>query len=62
MKNIIFDLGTVMFDWKPKAIAEKFTADADLQQRIQSELFFHKNWMDFDCGPGDRRTGYCDCR
>lgn len=50
MKNIIFDLGAVMFDWNPKIIAERFTTDSQLQQRIQNELFFHKNWMDFDCG------------
>jgi len=50
MKNIIFDLGAVMFDWNPKKIAERFTTDSHLQQRIQTELFFHKNWMDFDCG------------
>ena len=50
MKHVIFDLGAVMFDWNPKAIAEKFTADRELQNRIQEELFFHKNWMDFDCG------------
>jgi len=50
MKNIIFDLGAVMFDWNPKKIAESFTTDPGLQQRIQAELFFHKNWMDFDCG------------
>jgi len=50
MKNIIFDLGAVMFDWNPKKIAERFTMDSRLQQRIQDELFFHQNWMDFDCG------------
>jgi len=50
MKNVIFDLGAVMFEWNPKNIAVKFTQNTDLQHRIQQELFFHKNWMDFDCG------------
>lgn len=50
MKNIIFDLGAVMFEWNPKVISETFTADIDLQNRIQNELFFHQNWLDFDCG------------
>lgn len=50
VKNIIFDLGAVMFDWNPKLISETFTADIELQNRIQNELFFHQNWLDFDCG------------
>ena len=50
MKHVIFDLGAVMFEWNPKAIAENFTKDVEIQNRILAELFFHKNWMDFDCG------------
>lgn len=50
IKNIIFDLGAVIFDWSPKSIVENFTQDVKLQQRIQDELFFHQNWLDFDCG------------
>ena len=49
MKNIIFDLGAVMFNWNPKAISENFTDDVDLQERIQSELYYHQDWIDFDC-------------
>lgn len=49
MKNIIFDLGAVMFDWNPKAISENFTDDIDLQKRIQSQLYHHQDWKDFDC-------------
>lgn len=49
MKNIIFDLGAVMFDWNPKKISESFTDDIDLQKRIQSQLYYHQDWMDFDC-------------
>ena len=48
MKNVIFDLGAVMFNWNPKAIAENFTDDVDLQERIQSELYYHQDWIDFD--------------
>lgn len=48
MKNIIFDLGAVMFNWNPKAIAKNFTDDEDLQERIQSQLYHHQDWIDFD--------------
>lgn len=49
VKNVIFDLGAVMFNWNPKAISENFTTDIELQNRIQSELYYHQDWMDFDC-------------
>ena len=49
VKNVIFDLGAVMFEWNPKAISEKFTSDVDLQKRIQSQLYYHQDWIDFDC-------------
>ena len=49
IKNVIFDLGAVMFNWNPKSIAENFTHDVDLQERIQSQLYHHQDWIDFDC-------------
>jgi len=49
IKNVIFDLGAVMFDWNPKSISENFTSDVDLQKRIQSQLYYHQDWKDFDC-------------
>ena len=48
IKNVIFDLGAVMFHWNPKKITELFTDDVELQQRIQSELYYHQDWIDFD--------------
>lgn len=50
IKNVIFDLGAVMFEWNPGAIAENFTDDLDLQNKILDQFYFHQNWMDFDCG------------
>jgi len=50
MKNVIFDLGAVMFNWSPQNISESFTENVDLQNLIQQELFCHKNWIEFDCG------------
>ena len=49
IKNVIFDLGAVMFEWNPKNISENFTSNVELQQRIQTELFYHQDWIDFDC-------------
>lgn len=49
IKNVIFDLGAVMFDWNPEKITENFTGDVELQKRIQTELYYHQDWIDFDC-------------
>lgn len=49
IKNVIFDLGAVMFNWNPKEITENFTEDVGLQKKIQSELYYHQDWIDFDC-------------
>ena len=49
VKHVIFDLGAVMFDWNPKKISQNFTSDAELQNKIQSELYYHQDWIDFDC-------------
>ena len=49
LQHVIFDLGAVMFEWNPKKIAENFTEDPELQKRIQTELYYHQDWMDFDC-------------
>lgn len=49
VKNVIFDLGAVMFNWNPKKITENFTNDVKLQNKIQSQLYYHQDWIDFDC-------------
>ncbi len=49
MKNVIFDLGAVMFEWNPHKIAARFTNNPQLQQKIRDEVFFHADWMAFDC-------------
>ena len=49
IKNVIFDLGAVMFNWSPEKITENFTDNVELQKRIQTQLYYHQDWMDFDC-------------
>lgn len=50
MKSIIFDLGAVMVDWNPQAIAQQFTDNNSLQNDIVEQLFHHNNWIEFDNG------------
>lgn len=49
-KSIIFDLGAVMVDWNPQAIAQNYTSDTVLQKSIINALFHHSRWVNFDNG------------
>jgi len=49
-KSIIFDLGAVLIDWNPQAVAQQFTSNPILQRSIGENLFFHKSWGNFDKG------------
>ncbi len=49
-KSIIFDLGAVMVDWNPQAIAEDYSSDTNIQRSIIHQLFNHSRWIDFDSG------------
>lgn len=50
IKNIIFDLGGVVFNWDPKRVAEEFKhPDLDAQTIFESD-FFTEHWSEFDRG------------
>ena len=50
MRNMIFDLGGVVFDWNPDAILESFYEDSDARATIKRELFQHPDWLLMDRG------------
>ncbi len=48
--NIVFDLGGVVLTWNPRAvIAEAFADDAS-RERVWSEVFGHRDWVELDRG------------
>jgi putative hydrolase of the HAD superfamily len=50
VRNVIFDLGGVVFDWNPDAILESFYDDIDVRAAIKRELFQHPDWLLMDRG------------
>ncbi len=50
MKKIIFDLGAVLIEWNPAAVASGFTDDLELQKRITNDIYVHQLWAEFDLG------------
>jgi putative hydrolase of the HAD superfamily len=64
--NIVFDLGGVVFRWKPEAIISSAFEDENTQGFVRKEIFEHSDWIELDRGTisleaaidrGARRTG-----
>jgi putative hydrolase of the HAD superfamily len=48
--NIIFDLGGVVFEWKPRSILEGYYADPQTREAMLEALFRHTDWLHLDRG------------
>ena len=48
--NIVFDLGGVVLTWNPRAIVAGVFADEASQDRVLSEVFGHRDWVELDRG------------
>ena len=53
VRNVIFDLGGVVFRWDPQRIVRSFYADDTLHQPILTEVFQHPDWIELDRGTLD---------
>ncbi len=51
--NIIFDLGSVVFDWNPKRLIAAVFQDTNKRKLIEKELFLHPDWIALDRGTLD---------
>jgi putative hydrolase of the HAD superfamily len=50
MRNVIFDLGGVVFDWNPDVILETYYPDPNDRAAVKSALFLHADWSELDRG------------
>ena len=50
IENIIFDLGNVLLDYKPKDVLIKFTQDTHLIDTFVKEVNGSKTWLELDRG------------
>ncbi len=48
--NVIFDLGGVLIEWHPEAIAAAVFPNPEDAQRVVREVFRHERWRRFDAG------------
>ncbi|MFI3169414.1 MAG: HAD family phosphatase [Faecalibacterium sp.] len=49
-KNIIFDLGGVIVEWKPKDFLTNLFMDADIEKRVYNITFGSEEWKQLDKG------------
>ncbi len=50
IKNIVFDMGRVLIDFRPKDIMERFAVPEQDRQLILNELFLSLEWVKMDRG------------
>jgi putative hydrolase of the HAD superfamily len=50
VRNVIFDLGGVVFDWNPDHIVSRVQPVSELQAALKEALFGHADWRMFDRG------------
>lgn len=48
--NIVFDLGGVVFHWRPDVIAKSVFDDPDTQSLVKTHIFQHDDWVALDRG------------
>ncbi|HVY65335.1 MAG TPA: HAD family phosphatase [Gammaproteobacteria bacterium] len=53
VRNIIFDFGGVLVNWRPEAIISSFYADPASRDAIRTHAFQHDDWIEMDRGTLD---------
>jgi putative hydrolase of the HAD superfamily len=48
--NIVFDLGGVVFDWKPDEIIQRVFEKPETQNLVKRDVFGHPDWVELDRG------------
>ena len=50
IKNIVFDVGNVLVDFKPKEYIAKFQFQKEIEEQIYEIIFKNLNWIECDRG------------
>ena len=48
--NIVFDLGGVVFDWRPEALLRREFEDSAIREVVREHILLHKDWIELDRG------------
>jgi len=50
IRNVIFDFGAVLFEWKPTKIVQTYTDSIFEQDMLLNEVLYHPDWLALDRG------------
>lgn len=50
IKQVIFDLGRVLFEWEPKLLAQELAQEDESFQHEVWKITTHPTWLEFDLG------------
>ena len=53
IRNVIFDFGGVLVEWRPDEIIDAFYAEPELREAIRTHVFQHDDWTAMDRGEID---------
>ena len=48
--NVVFDLGGVVFNWRPDALVRRVFDDPTTQALVRAEIIDHPDWIELDRG------------
>jgi putative hydrolase of the HAD superfamily len=50
LRNVVFDFGGVLVNWRPQEIIDTFYAEPHLREALRMHAFQHDDWLDMDRG------------
>ena len=56
IRNVIFDFGGVLVEWRPHDIIDAFYTEPELREAIRTHVFQHEDWVALDRGTIDELT------
>lgn len=56
VRNVIFDFGGVLVNWRPQEIIDSFYAEPELREALRTHAFQHGDWLDMDRGTLDEAS------
>ena len=56
VRNVIFDFGGVLVNWRPQEIIDSFYAEQALRDALRAHAFQHGDWLDMDRGTLDEAS------
>jgi putative hydrolase of the HAD superfamily len=56
VRNVVFDFGGVLVNWRPQEIIDTFYAEPHLREALRTHAFQHDDWLDMDRGTLDEAS------